>query len=51
MQKEIIIIGNYQPSNYDASRVVSRGGIAPTVKENHGTITATIRKWTKGVNR
>lgn len=28
------------PSNHDASRVVDINGIAPTVKENHGTVTA-----------
>lgn len=36
----IKIIGNYMPSNHDASRVVDIDGIAPTVKENHGTVTA-----------
>ena len=34
------VIGNYTPSNHDASRVVDSNGIAPTVKENHGTVTA-----------
>lgn len=47
----IDVIGNYSPSNHDASRIVSSDGIAPTVKENHGTVTATnvglkIRKLT-----
>lgn len=37
---EIKIVGNYMPSNHDASRVVDVDGIAPTVKENHGTVTA-----------
>lgn len=37
---EIKVIGNYMPSGYDASRIVDINGIAPTVKENHGTITA-----------
>lgn len=37
---EIKVIGNYMPSNHDASRVVDVDGIAPTVKENHGTVTA-----------
>ena len=50
-QPKIITIGNYMPSNYDASRIVNSEGLAPTVKENHGTITATnigykIRKLT-----
>lgn len=42
--KEIIVLGNYMPSNHDASRVVSGGGVAPTVKENHGTVTAVLEK-------
>lgn len=37
---EIKVVGNYMPSNNDASRVVDINGIAPTVKENHGTVTA-----------
>lgn len=36
---KIIVVGNYMPSNHDASRVVNANGIAPTVKENHGTVT------------
>lgn len=34
-------LGNYSPSNHNASRVVDNEGIAPTVMENHGTVTAT----------
>jgi hypothetical protein len=37
---EIKVVGNYMPSNHDASRIVDIDGIAPTVKENHGTVTA-----------
>lgn len=37
----IEVIGNYMPSGYDASRVVNSNGLAPTVKENHGTVAAT----------
>lgn len=37
---DIKVVGNYMPSNHDASRVVDIDGIAPTVKENHGTVTA-----------
>jgi site-specific DNA-cytosine methylase len=37
---EIKVVGNYMPSNHDASRGVDIDGIAPTVKENHGTVTA-----------
>lgn len=39
--KEISVIGNYMLSNHNASRVVDSNGLAPTVKENHGTVTAT----------
>lgn len=50
-EPKIETIGNYMPSGHDASRIVDNNGIAPTVKENHGTITATnygvkIRKLT-----
>ena len=37
---KIDVVGNYMPSGYDASRIVNEYGLAPTVKENHGTITA-----------
>lgn len=40
----IKVIGNYMPSNHNASRIVDSNGLAPTVKENHGTVTATITK-------
>ena len=40
VEDEIKVVGNYMPSNHDASRVVDVDGIAPTVKENHGTVTA-----------
>lgn len=48
---EIKVIGNYMPSGHNASRIVDNEGLAPTVKENHGTVTATnyglrIRKLT-----
>ena len=42
-EKKIEVIGNYSPSNHDASRIVSQNGIAPTVKENHRTVTATMQ--------
>ena len=49
--KGVIVVGNYMPSNHEASRIVDNEGLAPTVKENHGTVTATnqglrIRKLT-----
>ena len=37
---KIRVVGNYMPSNHDASRIVDEDGLAPTVKENHGTVTA-----------
>ena len=36
----IIKIGNYSPSCHNASVIIDVGGIAPTVMENHGTVTA-----------
>ena len=39
---EINVIGNYSPSNHGASRIVHPDGISPTIKENHGTVTATV---------
>ena len=42
VKDEINVIGNYSPSGHDASRIVHPDGIAPTVKENYGTVTATI---------
>ena len=39
----IIVLGNYSPSRHDASRIVDENGVAPTVKENHGTVTAVAR--------
>ena len=40
-EPKIEVIGNYMPSGHDASRVVNSSGLAPTVKENHGTVTVT----------
>lgn len=39
---EINVIGNYSPSGHEVSRIVHPGGLAPTVKENHGTVTAVV---------
>jgi site-specific DNA-cytosine methylase len=36
----INVVGNYTPSGHEASRIVDVTGIAPIVKENHGTVTA-----------
>lgn len=40
VEPTINVIGNYSPSGHDASRIVATDGLAPTVKENHGTVTA-----------
>lgn len=41
-EPKVIIKGNYSPSNHNASRIIEPNGIAPTVMENHGTITAIV---------
>ena len=38
--EKVETIGNYSPSGHNASRIVDTGGAAPTVMENHGTVTA-----------
>lgn len=38
----IIILGNYSKSNYNATCIVSKYGISPTVRENHGQVTAIL---------
>lgn len=40
----VVVLGNYSPSGHNASRIVDNNGIAPTVMENHGTVTATVDK-------
>lgn len=40
----VVALGNYSPSGHNASRIVDNSGIAPTVMENHGTVTATVDK-------
>ena len=40
----ILVRGNYMPSNHDASRIVDEDGIAPCVKENHGTVTGVLQR-------
>ena len=37
---EIDIIGNYSKSNYQATSIINKNGITPTVRENHGQVTA-----------
>lgn len=41
---QCIKVGNYSPSGHNASSIVSGDGIAPTVMENHGTVTAVVEK-------
>lgn len=38
----VVTVGNYSPSGHNASRIVDSKGIAPTVMENHGTVTAIV---------
>lgn len=42
-ENKVQVVGNYMPSNHDASRIVDENGLAPTIKENHGTVTAVIQ--------
>ena len=39
--KDVVKLGNYSPSNHNASRIVDKEYSEPTIMENHGTITAT----------
>ncbi len=38
----VIVRGNYSPSGHNASRIVDKNGLSPTVMENHGTVTAVV---------
>lgn len=40
----IDILGNYSKSNYMATAIVNEYGLAPTVRENHGQVTAIIEE-------
>ena len=40
----VIKVGNYSPSGHNAASIVDTQGIAPTVMENHGTITSIIEE-------
>lgn len=42
IEPTINVVGNYSPSGHEASRIVDANGLAPTVKENHGTVTALV---------
>lgn len=43
-EPKIEVVGNYMPSGHDASRVVDANGLDPTVRENHGTVTAVLEE-------
>ena len=52
VQKDnIVVVGNYSPSGHNASRIVDTKGIAPTVMENHGTVTAIETKVVGGFGK
>ncbi len=40
--KGIDKLGNYSKSNYLATAIVNKNGIAPTVRENHGQVTGIV---------
>lgn len=42
VDSKVNVVGNYSPSGHNASRIVDSDGIAPTVMENHGTVTAVV---------
>ena len=37
---DIDLLGNYSKSDYNATMIVGKNGSAPTVRENHGQVTA-----------
>jgi DNA (cytosine-5)-methyltransferase 1 len=43
-EPKVNVVGNYSPSNHNASSIVDSNGLAPTVMENHGTITGVVVK-------
>lgn len=38
----VVVLGNHSKSNHEASRIIDKDYIAPTFKENHGTINAIV---------
>lgn len=44
IEPNIETVGNYMPSGHEASRVVDANDIAPTVKENHVTVTEIVEQ-------
>lgn len=45
VEDKVNVIGNYSPSGHNAARIVNSDGIAPTVMENHGTVTAVAENY------
>jgi modification methylase rho11sI len=41
---KIVKLGNYSPSGHSVASVVDSNGVAPTVMENHGTVTSILLK-------
>ena len=41
-EPKINVVGNYSKSNHDATRIVETNGLAPTVRECHGSVTAIV---------
>lgn len=50
-EPKIEVVGNYSPSGHEASMIVSPNGLAPTIKENHGTVTATVEPQSSRVRK
>ena len=36
----VVVVGNYSPSGHHSHSIVDKNGVAPTVMENHGQVTA-----------
>ena len=51
VEPKVNVVGNYNESGHDASRVVDVNGIAPTIKENHGTVTGIIEPKVKVIGQ
>lgn len=41
---DVDVIGNYSKSNFNQTSIVGKNGVAPTVTENHGQVTAIVEK-------
>lgn len=40
----IKVVGNYKPSGHNCGRIIQSEGVAPTVMENHGAVTAILEE-------